>query len=64
MDRHVNGIDYNISFFFKTWVARLKMKVYKGIWKHSFSRSPAMNFDRSAVSFRLNIGNDDKTNRM
>ena len=40
------------------------MIVYKGIGKHSSSQSPAMNFDRSAVSLRLNMGYVDKINRM
>ena len=34
------------------WVAHLRMTVYKGIGEHSSSQSPAMNFDRSAVSFK------------
>ena len=40
------------------------MTVYKGIEKHDFSQSPAMNFDRSADSLRLNMGSVDKINRM
>ena len=40
------------------------MIVYKGIGKHSSSQSPAMNFDRSAVSLRHNMGYVDKINRM
>ena len=35
------------------WVAHLRMTVYKGIGKHSSTQSPAINFDRSAVSLRL-----------
>ena len=35
------------------WVAQLRI-IVKGIEKHSSSHSPAMNFDRSAVSLRLN----------
>ena len=46
------------------WVAHLRMTVYKGIGKYSSSQSPAMNFDRSAVSIRLNMGYVDKINRM
>ena len=38
------------------WVARLRVTVYKGIRKHSATQSPAMNFDRSAVSLRLYMG--------
>ena len=34
------------------WVAQLRKTIYKGIGKHSSSKSPAMNFDRSAVSLR------------
>ena len=37
-------------------VAHLRITVYKGIGKHSSSQSPAMNFDRSAVSLRLYMG--------
>ena len=29
-----------------TWVAHLRMTVYKGIGKHSSSQRPPMNFDR------------------
>ena len=46
------------------WVAHLRMTVYKGIGKHSSSQSPAMNFDGSAVSLRVNMGYVDKINRM
>ena len=46
------------------WVAHLRMTVYKGIGKHSSSQSLAMNFDRSAVSLRLNMSYVDKINRM
>ena len=46
------------------WVAHLRMTVYKGIEEQSSSESPAMNFDRSAVSLRLNMGYIDKINRM
>ena len=42
------------------WVANLKMTIYKGIGK----QSPAINFDRSAVSLRLYMGYVHKTNRM
>ena len=35
------------------WVAHLKMTVNKGTGKHSSFQSPAMNFDRSAVSLSL-----------
>ena len=45
-------------------VAHLRMTVYKGIGEHSSSRSPAMNFDRLAVSLRLNMGYVDNNNRM
>ena len=45
-------------------VAHLRMTVYKGIGNHSSSQCPAMNFDRSAVSLRLNMGYADKNNRM
>ena len=31
----------------RPWVACTRMTVYKGIWKHSSSQCPAMNFDRS-----------------
>ena len=34
-------------------VAHLRMTVYKGIGKHSSSQSPAMNFDRSAVTIYI-----------
>ena len=46
------------------WVAHLRMTVYKGVGEHSSSQSPAMNFDRSAVSLRLNKAYLDKINRM
>ena len=46
------------------WVAHMRMTVYKGIGKHSSTQSPAINFDRSAVSLRLYIGYVDKTNRV
>ena len=46
------------------WDAHLRMTVYKGIGKHSSSKSPAMNFDRSAVSLRLKMGYVDKINKM
>ena len=36
------------------WNDHLRMTVYKGIGKHSSSQSPAMNFDSSGVSLRLN----------
>ena len=39
------------------------MTVYKGTGKHNSTQSPAINFDRSAVSLRLYMGYDDKTNR-
>ena len=45
-------------------VAHLKMTVYKGIGEHSSSQSPTMNFDRSIVSLRLNMGYVDNINRM
>ena len=45
-------------------VAHLRMTVYKGIREQSSSQSPAMSFDRSAVSLRLNMGYVDKINRM
>ena len=45
-------------------VAPLRMTVFKDIGEHSFSQSPAMNYDRSAVSLRLNMGYVDKINRM
>ena len=32
------------------------MTVNKGKGKHSSSQSPAMNFDRSVISLRLNMG--------
>ena len=51
------------SSLWETLVTHLKMTVYKGIGKHSFSQSPAMKFDRSAVSLRLNMGYVD-CNRM
>ena len=35
------------------WVAHLRMNVYKSIGKHRSYQSPAMNFDRSAVSLIL-----------
>ena len=38
-------------------------KACLGIGKHSSSQSLAMNFDRSAVSIRLNMGYVDKINR-
>ena len=31
----------------------MRMTVYKGIGKHNFSQSSAVNFDRSAASLRL-----------
>ena len=34
-------------------VIHLRITAYKGIGKHSYSLSPAMNFDNSAVSLRL-----------
>ena len=46
------------------WVAHLRITVYKGIGKHSSSQGPAMNFDRSAVLLRLDMGYVDKFNRM
>ena len=46
------------------WVAHLRMTVYKGIGEHSSSQSPAMSFDRSEVSLRLNMGYVDIINRM
>ena len=46
------------------WFAHLRMTVYKGIGRHSSSQSPVMNFDRSAVSLRRNMGYVDKINRM
>ena len=48
------------------WFAHLRMTVHMGIGKHSSSQSPAMNFDRSAISLRLkiNMGYVDKINRM
>ena len=42
----------------------LRMTVYKGKGKHSSSQSPAMNFDRSAVSLRLYMDYVDKINTM
>ena len=48
----------------RSWVAHLTMTVYKGIGEHSSSQSPAMNYDRSAVSLRFNIGCVYKINRM
>ena len=39
-------------FSIEAWVAHLRMTVYKGIGKHCSPQSPAMNFDRSAVSLR------------
>ena len=36
-------------------VSRLRMIVYKGIGKYSSSQTPAMNFDRSAVSLGLHM---------
>ena len=39
------------------WMAHLRITAYKGIGKHSSHSSPAMNFDRSAVSLRLNMEN-------
>ena len=42
------------------WVPHLRMTVYKGLGKHSYSQSPAMNFDRSAVSLRLCMDYVDK----
>ena len=53
--------------FFKTrgpLVFHLRMPVYKGIGKHRSFQSPAMNFDRSAISLRLNMGYLDKMIRM
>ena len=38
-----------------SWMALLRITAYKGIGKHSSHSSPAMNFDRSAVSLRLNM---------
>ena len=40
------------------------MTVYKGKGEQSSSESPAINFDRSAGSLRLNMGYVDKINRM
>ena len=45
-------------------VARLRMTVYKGIGKPSSSQSQTINFDRSALSLRLNMGYVDKINRI
>ena len=45
------------------WVAHLRMTVYKKyIGKHSSTQSPAIHFDRSAVSLRFYMGYVDKTN--
>ena len=46
------------------WVAHLRKTVYKGVGEHSSSQSPAMSFDRSAISLRLTKAYADKTNRM
>ena len=32
------------------------MTVYKGIGEHTSSQSPAMNYDKSSISLRLNMG--------
>ena len=40
------------------------MTVYNGIGEHSSSQSQAMNFDRSSVSLKLNMGYVDKINKM
>ena len=46
------------------WIDHLGMTVYKDIGKHSSLQSQAMNFDRSAVSIRLNVDYVNKINRM
>ena len=46
------------------WDVRLRMTIYKGIGEHISSQSPAMKYDRSAVSLKLNMGYVDKINRM
>ena len=46
------------------WVDHLRITVSNGIGKHISTLSPAINFDRSAVSLSLYIGYVDKTNRM
>ena len=48
----------------RPWVTHLRMTAYKGIEKQSSSQSPIMNFDRSTVSLKLNMGYDAKINRM
>ena len=68
---HIMPIEWlNVVHIIKTkralapWVAHLRITVYTGKGEHSSSQSPAMNFDTSAVSLRLNIGYNDKINRM
>ena len=48
----------------KRALGRTPEKACLGIGKQNSSQSPAMNFDRSAVSIRLNMGYVDKINRM
>ena len=38
--------------------------LYKGIGEHSSFQSPAVNFDSSVASLRINMGYDDKFNRI
>ena len=45
----------DITRVFRPSVSHLRMTVYIGIGKHSYSQSPAMNFDRSAVLLRLKM---------
>ena len=45
-------------------MAHLRMTVYKGIGKHSSFSSPAINFERSKASIRLNMGYVDNINKM
>ena len=67
--KKIGPMDHEILTNDKTvlgpWVAHLRLTVYNGIGKHSSSRSPAMNFDRSAeTSLRLYMDYTDKINMM